>query len=108
MMPFTDSSWNSPESDLEAGDFCSVCLIDLNPSGQEKLKALCKLPIRSTPGGPVNRNALRNAAGRIFQVTGVPADEKRRAAGRLVSLMGEAGIEVTSGALLRLAGRRGS
>lgn len=105
-MAFTDESWASPESDLEAGPFCACCLIDENPDGQEKIKALCKLPIRSTPGGPVNRNALRNAAGRIFQMTGVDPQERRAAARRLVGLMKEAGIEVSSQALLRLAGGR--
>lgn len=105
-MPFTDASWSTPESDLDAGDFCRCCLIDLNPEGQEKVKAACKLPIRSTPGGPVNKNALRNAAGRIFQMTGVPPEAKRAAARRLVSLMREAKIEVSSEALLRLAGNR--
>ena len=107
MPTFTDASWSTPESNLTTQQFCSVCLVDTNPSGQDKIKALCKLPIRSTPGGPVNKAALRNAAGRIFQMTGVSAEAKRKAARRLVSLMGQAKIEVASTALLRLAGRRG-
>jgi len=106
MAKFASGSWSSPESQLSASDFCRVCLIDTNAKGAEKVKAKCKLPVRSTPGGPVNKAALRNAAGRIFQTKGVSADAKRKAASRLVSLMRSAGIEVSSDALLRLAGRR--
>lgn len=105
-MPFTDAPWNSPESELEAPAFCAVCLVDMNQPGADKVKALCHLPIKSVPGGPYNRNALRNAGSRIFQMVGVAPDEKRQAAGRLVGLMQEAGIQVGSDALLRLAGRR--
>jgi hypothetical protein len=105
MASFSDESWSTPESDLTAEQFCSVCLIDLN-SGGEKVKSACKLPIRKRPGGAVSKAALRNAASRIFQMSGVPPDKKRAAARKLVSLMGQAGIEVTSGALLKLAGRR--
>ena len=105
-MPFTNVPWESPESALAAAEFCAVCLIDLNKSGADKIKANCKLPIRSTPGGPFNRNALRNAAARIFQMVDVPPDEKRKAASRLVGLMKEAKIVVGSDALLRLAGKR--
>ena len=106
MAEYTDAAWESPESRLDAADFCAVCLIDGNEAGQEKVKGLCKLPVRSTPGGPVNRNALRNAAARIFQMTGVSAEAKRKAARRLVRLMAGAGIEVSSEALRRLAGGR--
>jgi len=106
MAEYTDGTWSSPESDLDAAAFCSVCLIDTNPSGQEKVKALCKLPIRGQPGGPIHKGALRAAAGRIFQMTGVSADDKRKAARSLVRNMRAAGITVTSTALLRLAGMR--
>ena len=106
MAEYVGGSWDSPESDLEASDFCKVCLVDTNPSGEEKIKAKCKLPIRRTPGGPISKAALRNAASRIFQVSGVPAADKRKAARSLVRHMRAAGIEVTSSALLRLAGMR--
>jgi len=103
---FASGSWSTPESNLSPGDFCRCCLIDTNAAGEEKVKAKCKLPVRSTPGGPVNKAALRNAAARIFG-TQAPPDAKSKAARRLVSLMRSAGIEVTSDALLRLAGARG-
>jgi len=104
MATYSDEAWSSPESDLDVGDFCRVCLIDYNEG--EKVKARCKLPIRKTPGGPINKAALRNAAGRIFQMTGVPAEAKRRAAKTLVGYMRSAGITVTSNSLLRLAGMK--
>jgi hypothetical protein len=104
MTTFSDENWSSPEADLSPEDFAKCSLIDLNKPGEPKVKGKIKLPIRSTPGGPVNKAALKNAAGRIFQMTGVPADEKKKAAKTLVRLMREAGIEVGSNSLLRLAG----
>lgn len=106
MPTFASGTWSSPESKLDVGAFCRVCLIDTN-TDTPKVKAKCKLPIRSTPGGPINKAALRNAAGRIFQMTGVPADKKRKAARSLVGYMRSAGITVASKALLRLAGMKG-
>lgn len=107
MATFSDQAWDkSKTTRLDAGQYCRVCLIDLNPAGQPKIKANCKLPVRYTPGGPYIKGALRNAAGRIFGVQGASADKKRAAATRLVSLMGQAKITVASAALLRLAGRK--
>jgi len=94
-MTFTDAAWSSPQSNLDASDYCSVCLVDLNESGETKVKAKCKLPVRSRPGGPYNRSALRAAAAALAGARGgvdIPAAEKRRAARRLVRLMAAAGI----------------
>ena len=102
-MPFTDEGWSTPESDLTPEQFCAVCLIDLNRG--EKVKANCKLPLKSKPGAPYNKAAIRNAMGRIFQMKGVPAGAKRTAARRLVRLANEAGIEVGD-SVRRLAGGR--
>ena len=107
-MPFTDTPWENPQSRLNTNDYCAVCLIDLNPSGQPKIKANCKLPVRSTPGGAYNRNALRAAAAALAGARGgvqAPANAKRKAARKLVRLMREAGITVGE-SLLRIAGRR--
>jgi len=105
MATFTDASWSKPGGELDAAAYCRVCLIDTNPSGQEKVKDNCKLPVRSKPGGAVNKNALRNAAGRIFQMKGIGAEAKRKGARKLVRLMREAKIDVGE-SLLRLAGMR--
>lgn len=89
---FTDVEWSSPESDLSAEDFCKVCLVDYNPEGEEKIKSKCKLPVRSRPGAPVNKNALRNAASRFDQMEGVPSSVKARAGEKLKRLKKQAGI----------------
>ena len=89
---FTDEPWSSPESSLSASDFCKVCLMDWNSSGEEKIKGKCALPIRSRPGGKVSKAAIRNALARINQVKGAPSAMKSRAAARLASLKKQAGI----------------
>lgn len=103
---FTNAPWSSPESNLDVADFARVCLIDLNEPGEEKVKGKLKLPIRSTPGGPVNRNALRAAAAALGGARGdlnAPAEAKAKAARTLVRLMREADIEVGD-SLLSMAG----
>lgn len=106
-MPFTDSSWSSPESDLSPEAFCSCCLIDNNPKGADKTKGNCYLPVRSRPGGPYNKNAIRAALGGhgIMRVKGVPAEKKRAAARSLVRLAAEADIDVGP-SIRRLAGMK--
>lgn len=89
---FTDVPWSTPESDLDAGAYCSVCLMDWNSPGQEKVKGKCALPIKRKPGAPINKNALRNASARINQVKGAPSGVKARAAKRLAALKKAAGI----------------
>ena len=103
-MPFTNAPWSTPESNLTPEQFCSVCLVDLNQPRSEKIKAKCYLPVRSGPGAPYNRNAIRNAMARLTQ-TKIPAEAKRKAARRLLRLAGEAGITVSPG-FRRLAGAR--
>lgn len=107
-MPFTNGPWDgaAAESGQEAGAFCRCCLIDLNDG--EKVKGQCKLPIRSTPGGPINLNAMSAAAAALAGARGgvdAPAEKKRAAARRLVGLYREADREPPP-ALLRVAGMR--
>jgi len=89
---FTDAPWSTPRSDLDVGAYCSVCLIDYNPKGEEKTKERCKLPIRSRPGAPINKGALRNASARFGKMKGVPAEVKARAKAKLERLKKQAGI----------------
>jgi len=104
-MPFVDSPWSSPESTLDVGPFCAVCLIDEN-TGKDKIKAKCYLPIRSRPGGPINKNAVHAAAGGrgITRLKGVSADAKRKAAKHLIRLYTEMG-EVAPESIYRVAGQ---
>lgn len=92
-MPFTDEAWETPEAELSAEDFCAVCAVDMNPSGQTKVKARCKLPLKKTPNGPYNRAAIRNAIARLPQ-TDLSPDAKRKAAKKLLRLAREGGIQV--------------
>lgn len=91
---FTDVPWETPRSKLSATDYCRVSLIDYNEPGAEKVKAKCKLPVRSTPGGPFNEGAIRNALARIGQVKDAPADKVAAARRRLETLARQAGIGV--------------
>lgn len=105
-MPFDKGSWSSPESSLETGEYCQVCLIDENEPGKEKLKSKCKLPIRSRPGGSVNLNAVHAAAAALAGArggVGASSESKRKAAKRLIRLYGEADQEPPE-SLRRLAG----
>lgn len=78
-------------ADYESAEaYCQACLLDLNPPGEPKTKARCKLPIRE-PNGQYNRNALIAAAmaltvgfrGRRVQA---PKAAKARAIRRLMAL----------------------
>lgn len=98
---FTSAPWQSPEAALDPADFAKVCLINLNEPGSDPVKAKMKLPIKSTPAGPVNLNALRNAAARLPQ-TDAPEEAKREAARKLIKLMRAGGLEPGE-ATLRMA-----
>lgn len=107
MTTFTDTAWSSPESKLSAEDYAKVCLIDSNPSGKDKVKALCHLPVRSTPGGPVNKNGVHSAAGALAGarggLKGVSPADKKSAARKLMSFYSEM-KETPPDALKRIAG----
>lgn len=105
-MPFTNSPWDGPAviAKLTPEELAQCSLIDLNPPGQKKIKDMIKLPVRESPSAPYNMNALRNAAARLPQ-TDAPADAKRQAARKLVTLMREAKVEPGE-ATMRMAGMR--
>jgi len=105
-MPFTDKPWNGAASKYrDTDEYCGACLIDINPPGEDKIQANCKLPIKE-PDGTYNRNALRAAAAALMGARGgvdAPQEEKRKAARKLLRLMKEAGIEAGE-SLRRLSG----
>ena len=108
-MAFSSSPWDAGKvkASQEAGAYCRCCLMDLNMG--EKTKDACKLPVRSTPGGAYNLNAMSAAAAALAGARGglnAPAEEKRKAARRLVRLYRQAKKEPPP-ALLRVAGSRG-
>lgn len=106
-MPFSNKPWGSiSESDYEDAEaFCAACLIDLNPSGKEKIKSLCKLPVKE-PNGTYNRNAIHAAAAALAGARGgvdAPPEAKRKAARKLIRLYREMNEEPPE-SLRRIAG----
>jgi hypothetical protein len=95
MATFTDAPWSSPESNLSAEQYCSVCLVDQNPAGKPKTKANCHLPIRSKPGAPINKGALRAVASALQGGRGatLPGVDKKAVARKVVSMMKQAGMD---------------
>lgn len=91
-MAVSDKPWSTfSESDYPtAEDYCRASLVDLNPSGQRKTKDQCHLPVREPKGGPLNRNGVHAAAGRLNQ-TSIPPAERARAARQLLRLYREIG-----------------
>ena len=107
-MAISNKPWGSiSEADYKsASAFCGACLIDLNPSGEEKVKSRCKLPVYE-PGGALNRNAVHAAAGVLAGARGgvqAPAEEKRKAARKIARFYGQLEEELPE-AVKRLAGR---
>ncbi len=97
----------TPADWADAESYCRACLVDLNPPGEPKAKARCKLPVRE-PDGTLNRNALIAAQGALVGARGgveLSPEEKRRAARKLVRLMREHGLEPAD-SLLELAAER--
>lgn len=73
---FDDSEWSGSASNWETTEaYCSDCLIDVNPSGKDKVQALCKLPYRKPGGSKPNINAIRAiGGGRGFTVLEKPEE----------------------------------
>lgn len=91
-MAVSDKPWGTfSESDYPtAEDYCRAALVDMNPGGQRKVKAMCHLPVREPNGGPLNRNGVHAAAGRLNQ-TQIPPAMRAAAARKLISLYREIG-----------------
>src|SRR5512146_2767539 len=110
-MAVSDKAWGSiTEADYaDAADFCSACLIDLNPSGQPKTKALCKLPYKepAAMGGNVNRGGAHGCAGVLAGARGgvdAPMEAKMAAARKLVTVYRQDLQETPPPSLMQMAG----
>lgn len=87
----TRKPWNGAASKYaDAAAYCSACLIDDNPSGEDKVIARCHLPVYE-PNGDLNANALSSAAGRLNQTQ---SPQKAAAARKLVRLYRQAGMPI--------------
>ena len=108
MASFSRAPWDAGQvsGSQDANAYCACCLIDANPPGEPRTKDNCKLPVKSTPGGAVNLNALHAAAvvlaGGRGGVSASSAD-KKSAARKLIRLYQQAG-EVPPASLRRAAG----
>ncbi len=97
---WVDETWDGAAAQYEdAAAYCDACLIDLNPSGQDKTKDLCMLPYKN-PDGKTNVRGVMACAGgrglmRVQRPDGVAADAwsaaKRKAARTLVGLYDKMG-----------------
>lgn len=97
-MGFVDTKWDGSASGYkDTNAYCDACLIDLNPSGEDKVQALCKLPVKDT-SGDYNTHAMSSAAavlnGGMGGLKDVPASEKAAAARKLKSLYAQAKMPV--------------
>lgn len=66
-------SWDGSASNYaDTAEYCSACLIDVNPDGQDKVQSLCMLPVRGPGDGAgvyVDKAVMAAAGGRgITQV----------------------------------------
>lgn len=82
---FTEQPWDgSPARFASTADYCAACAIDDNPTGADKVQALCHLPFKE-PNGDININAVRNALARVDQVQ--TTQESRDRARRMLERM---------------------
>lgn len=108
-MAVSNEPWsNFSDSDYsDAGAFCDASLINLNDGPRSGwTKANCKLRYKE-PDGDVNRNGVHAAAAVLAGGRGgvqAPADAKRAAARKLVSVYRNDLKETPPESLMRLAG----
>ncbi len=112
---FDDSSWDGSASQWDTADeYCSDCLIDLNPAGGEKVKEFCKLPYRKPGTKDPNKGALRAIAGgrgitAVEKPPDVPENEweakKREAANRLIGWWPDAFGQPAPESVFEIAGK---
>lgn len=106
-MAISDKPWGQfSDSDYPTADaFCNASLIDMNPAGQPKTKALCKLRVNE-PNGDLNRNGVHAAAAVLAGARGGvdAAPEMKRAAARKVLALYRSLHEQPPDSITRLAG----
>ena len=75
---FTEKAWDGSAGRWpDAATYCSACMVDNNPSGQEKTKAECHFPYKE-PNGDINVNALRAIVGGRGAQADFPGAQKAR------------------------------
>ncbi len=88
-MTIVNIPWDGSASRYDTTDnYCKASLIDENPSGQDKVQALCKLPI-CEPNGDINSNAVHAAVAALAGGRGgvkAKPESKKAAAKKLLSI----------------------
>jgi hypothetical protein len=112
---FDDSEWDGSAARWDTAEaFCNDSLIDVNPSGEEKIKELCKLPFRNPGATNPNLAALRAiAGGRGITAVKKPADvsesewntKMKTAANRLIGWWPDAFDQPAPESIFRIAGK---
>lgn len=100
----SDKPWSQfSESDYTPEQWRQACLVDTG-QGAVDVKSRYKLPVRE-PDGTLNRNGVHAAAGGhgLSAVTGIPLDQRRAAAHRLIAAYHEIGEEPPS-SLMQMGG----
>jgi len=112
---FSDEPWDGSAARWDTADaYCEDTLIDVNPSGEDKIKGLCKLPFRDPGATNPNINAVRAIGGG----NGITATEKpasvsqedwdsqlKSAADRVITWWPEAFDNEAPEGVFRIAGR---
>ena len=91
-MAIVNSPWDGSAARYpDADSYCAACLVDDNPSGADKTKNLCHLPVKE-PNGDINSNGVHSAAAALAGGRGgvkLPPADKKKAAKALISLYGQ-------------------
>lgn len=105
-MAFSNAPFDAAavKSSLSADDYAKVCLINLSPPGKPNSKAESFLPVRETPNGAYNTNAIKEAATALAgsMPAAVSPFHKQMAARQLIKLMKMDGA-IPGPSLMRIA-----
>ena len=114
-MVVSNQPWGKfTEADYTPEQFCNACLLDFNPSGEQKVKRLCFLPYKE-PDGTVNRHGVQATAGgrgltRVQQPQGVNRQDfvsaRKKAANKIISLYKSVLERDAPTSVFRIAGKR--
>lgn len=78
-MAISEAPWDGSASRWDTAEaYCSACLVDDNPSGQDPVKSMCHLPVKE-PSGALSRAGVHAAAARLSGTQISPADKKKAA-----------------------------
>jgi len=93
---FDESEWDGAAANWpDTAAYCKSCLIDVNPAGEDKVQALCKLPVYAPGSKKPNKAAVKAAGGGARGVSALKKPE---------GVSGEAWSQAVNEAKRRLRG----